>query len=52
MDDVADTPGDLGEKRRMLRGWKAAVGRLEEGSHDHPILRELAAAAATYGAPA
>jgi phytoene synthase len=52
VDDVADTPGNLGEKRRLLQGWKSAVGRLEEVSHDHPILRELAAAAATYGAPA
>ncbi|MEE9257423.1 MAG: squalene synthase HpnC, partial [bacterium] len=52
VDDVADTPGDAAEKRRLLQGWKKAVGCLQEMSHDHPILRELAAADAAYGVPA
>ncbi|MEK6711723.1 MAG: squalene synthase HpnC [Nitrospinota bacterium] len=51
VDDIADTPGDPGEKRRRLARWKEALARFHAGGHRHPILRELAWTDAAFGVP-
>ncbi|MBT4093840.1 MAG: squalene/phytoene synthase family protein, partial [Nitrospinaceae bacterium] len=49
VDDIADTPGDPLEKKRLLDAWMDAVAHLNEREHGHPILRELVSAVAAYG---
>ena len=49
VDDIADNPGDRGEKLRRLDEWADAVAHLQEREHRHPILRALKPAVAAYG---
>jgi len=49
VDDIADSPGEVSEKRRLLGLWREAVERLGEGDHPHPVMRELVRADAAYG---
>jgi squalene synthase HpnD len=49
VDDIADEPGPLAEKRAALDGWRARVVRLYEGEADDATTRVLRAAIAAYG---
>lgn len=42
VDDIADEPGDEGEKRRQLEAWRGEIANLASGKPEHPITRALA----------
>lgn len=37
VDDIADEPGRIGDKRRALQQWRDEIGRLYEGSATRPV---------------
>ncbi len=48
VDDIADEPGQLADKRAALDGWRARVAALYGGSADSPVTRVLARAVGTF----
>jgi len=44
VDDIADEPGELAEKRRRLAAWRDRIAKLYRGDADDPITRVLVAA--------
>jgi presqualene diphosphate synthase len=52
IDDIADEPGDLGERQARLDGWRAEIGRVyDTGAVTEPIARALAPAVRRYRLP-
>ena len=41
VDDIADEPGEIAEKRRGLAGWRKEIGRLYDGRPTRPTTRAL-----------
>jgi phytoene synthase len=41
VDDIADEPADVADKRQRLDGWRTEIARLYEGAPQHPIARAL-----------
>lgn len=41
VDDIADEPGRIGDKRRALQEWRDEIGRLYEGSATRPVSTAL-----------
>jgi phytoene synthase len=41
VDDIADEPAEVADKRRRLDGWRTEIARLYEGMPQHPIARAL-----------
>ncbi len=41
VDDIADEPAEIADKKRRLDGWRAEIARLYEGQPQHPIARAL-----------
>lgn len=48
VDDIADEPGDVDEKRRALAAWRERVGRVENGDGDDAVTRGLVFAHQSY----
>jgi phytoene synthase len=48
VDDVADEPGSIEEKRAALEAWRVRVGKLGEGGGDLAVTRVLARAMAAF----
>ncbi len=51
VDDIADEPGDVAEKRRALAAWRAEIGRLYDGRPEWPTTRALLGPARRFGLP-
>jgi phytoene synthase len=51
VDDIADEPGEVAEKRRRLQAWRDAIDALYSGAATFPLTRALAGPVASYGLP-
>lgn len=51
VDDIADEPGDLDERRRQLDEWRAEIDRLYAGRPGMPTARALLPAVSLYALP-
>lgn len=52
IDDIADEPGDLGDRQARLDGWRGEIARLyADGDLREPIARALAPAVRRFGLP-
>ena len=51
VDDVADEPGEIADKRRALAEWRDEIHRLYAGRPTRPTTRALAAAVERFGLP-
>ncbi len=49
VDDIADDPGEAGDKRARLAAWSDEIARLYAGAPEFPIGRALLGAVARYG---
>jgi phytoene synthase len=41
VDDIADEPAEIEDKKRRLEGWRVEIGRLYDGFPQHPIAQAL-----------
>jgi phytoene synthase len=41
VDDIADEPAEVADKKRRLDGWRTEIARLYDGVPQHPIARAL-----------
>lgn len=41
VDDIADEPAEIADKRRRLDGWRTEIARLYDSAPQHPIARAL-----------
>jgi len=41
VDDIADEPAEIDDKKRRLEGWRTEISRLYDGVPQHPIARAL-----------
>ena len=41
VDDIADEPAEIDDKKRRLEEWRAEIARLYDGAPQHPIARAL-----------
>ena len=51
VDDIADSPGESGQKLRQLEGWREEIARLYGGCPKHLISRALLAPVAQFNLP-
>jgi presqualene diphosphate synthase len=48
VDDIADEPGELADKRRRLAAWRDRIAGLYRGEADDPVTRVLVAAVSRF----
>ena len=41
VDDIADEPAEIDDKKRRLEGWRGEIAKLYDGSPQHPIAKAL-----------
>src|SRR5207244_1862533 len=51
VDDIADAPASIEEKRVALDAWRGELDRIYGGGADHALAREMAWTIARYGLP-
>jgi len=51
VDDIADAPASIAEKRAELDGWRQELDRIYAGRGDHALARELVDAVRRYALP-
>ena len=51
VDDVADEPGEIADKRRALAGWREEIRRLYAGRPTQPTTRALLGPVQRFGLP-
>ena len=49
VDDIADEPAPMAQKRAQLADWRAEIGRLYAGEPTYPTARALSPAVVVYG---